>query len=133
MFNEAIGDSRLAALFVASGLLLDRSLAKGPSRYASGKLRMIVWPYLFWTALMIPLSMRSRPLDPLWWIWPSGSHTWFLITLASIYVGFLTRIVRPGWIALALLAASQLIDGGAFELGPYLHHVTWWGASSSSG
>ncbi|MGI8946971.1 MAG: acyltransferase family protein [Ornithinimicrobium sp.] len=129
MFNEAIGDSRLAALFVASGLLLDSSLAKGPSRYVSGKLRLIVWPYLFWTALMIPLSERSRPLDPVWWIWPSGSHTWFLITLATIYaLGFLTRIVRPGWIAFALLVASQFIDRGGFELGPYIHHVTWFGA-----
>ncbi len=129
MFNEAIGDSRLAALFVASGLLLDRSLAKGPSRYVSGKLRLIVWPYLIWTALMIPLSGRSRPLELVWWIWPSGSHTWFLITLATIYaLGFLTRIVRPGWIVFALVVASQFIDRGGFELGPYVHHVTWFGA-----
>lgn len=126
--NDALGSYRLAALFLASGLLLDRSLAKGPTRYVTGKLRHIVWPYLVWTTLMLPLLGAERGLDPAWWVYPRGSHTWFLSTLAVIYaVGFLTRVLAPGWIMLGLLVASQLIDRGAFALAPFFHEVSWWG------
>ncbi len=129
VFNDAVGSLRLGALFLASGLLLDRSLAKGTARYFSGKARLIVWPYLLWSAvIMLPLLGWSRGLDPAWWFYPRGSHTWFLSALAGIYViAWLTRRVPPGWTALGLLAASQVIDRGAFDLAPYLHEVTWWG------
>jgi peptidoglycan/LPS O-acetylase OafA/YrhL len=129
VFNVAVGSYRLPALFLASGLLLDRSLAKGSVSYFSGKLRLIVWPYIIWTGLiMLPLIDLSRGLNPAWWIHPTGSHTWFLSSLAAIYaVGYLTRIVPPGWIALGFLVANQLIDVTAFELGPFLHQASWGG------
>lgn len=129
MFNDGLGSYRLAALFFASGLLLERSLAKGASRFFAGKLRYLVWPYLVWTALiMLPLIGLNRGLEPAWWIYPRGSHTWFLIALATVYaVGFLTRAIPPGWIALGFLVTSQLIDRQAFQLGAFVHDVSWWG------
>lgn len=128
-FNAALGSYRLAALFFASGLLLEKSLAKGARRYFSGKLRFLVWPYLVWTALiMLPLVGLERGLNPAWWIYPRGSHTWFLIALATVYaVAYLTRYIPPGWLALAFLAGSQLVDRQGFELGAFVHDVTWWG------
>ena len=129
MFNDGLGSYRLAALFFASGLLLERSLAKGTARFLSGKLRHLVWPYLVWTALiMLPLIGLSRGLDAAWWVYPRGSHTWFLIVLATVYVvGLLTRWVPPGWIALGFLVTSQLIDRNGFALGVFVHEVSWWG------
>lgn len=129
MANDGLGSYRLAALFFASGLLLERSLAKGLVRFSAGKLRYLMWPYLVWTGLiMLPLIGLSRGLDPAWWIYPRGSHTWFLIALATVYaVGYLTRFIPPGWLVLAFLVTSQLIDRKEFELGAFVHDVSWWG------
>lgn len=125
-FNSAAGPYRLAALFFASGVLLDRSLAKGLRRYVDGKVRRIVWPYLLWTALMSLLLSGQRWRDPGWWLSPTGSHTWFLATLAGLFVvGLVTRVgAPPAPVAAVLLVASQLID---IEAVPYLHDLTWWG------
>lgn len=127
--NDGLGSYRLAALFFASGLLLERSLAKGLVRFSAGKLRYLIWPYLVWTGLiMLPLIGLSRGLDPSWWIYPRGSHTWFLMALATMYaVGYLTRSIPPGWIALGFLVISQLVDRNGFELGAFVHDVSWWG------
>lgn len=128
LFNDAVGTYRLPALFLASGLLLSRSLAKGPKRYWSGKLRHLIWPYLVWTVLMLSMLGWSRGLDPVWWIYPRGSHTWFLFALAVLYaLGSLTRYVPPGWLVLGCLVASQLIDRGAFPAARLVHDVTWYG------
>lgn len=129
VFNDAVGSLRLGALFLASGLLLDRSLAKGTRRYAEGKARRIVWPYLLWSGLvMLPLLGWSRGQDLAWWLFPRGSHTWFLSALAAIYViAWLTRRIPPGWTALGLLVVSQLVDRGASDVMPFVHEVSWWG------
>lgn len=128
VLNDAVASYRLPALFLASGLLLSRSLAKGPARYWSGKFRYLIWPYLVWTVLMLSMLGWSRGLDPVWWIYPGGSHTWFLFALFLLYVlGSLIRYVPPGWLVLGCLLASQLIDRGAFPGARLLHDVTWYG------
>lgn len=64
-----------------------------------------------------------------WWLHPAHSHTWFLITLAVLYLlGPLVRAVPPLALAAALLLASQIVDpswGAVARLG---QDVTWFGA-----
>lgn len=98
--SEALSPFRMPALLFASGMLLARSLRRPPRRYLAGKARALLWPWLLWSALMLPLLGWGHALEPLWWL--NGMYTWFLAALFVYYViGLLTRRVHPGWIALA--------------------------------
>ncbi|MGP9681991.1 acyltransferase family protein [Brachybacterium sp. AOP3-A1-3] len=101
--SEALAPFRMPALLFASGMLLARSLEKPAGRYLVGKVRSLLWPWLLWSAIMLPILGWSNGADPLWWI--NGMYTWFLMALFLYYViGLLVRWVPPGWIALASVA-----------------------------
>lgn len=101
--SEALAPFRMPALLFASGMLLARSLEKPTGRYLAGKVRSLLWPWLLWSAIMLPILGWSNGADPLWWI--NGMYTWFLMALFLYYVvGLLVRWVPPGWIALASVA-----------------------------
>lgn len=104
---EIMGDYRLPALFLLSGILLPRSLAKPPREFFEGKVCRILWPYLVWAAIMLPIFGLHHALSPRWWLLGEPSHVWFLNALFMFYlVAFATRSVPPQWIAVALLALS---------------------------
>lgn len=101
--SEALAPFRMPALLFASGMLLTRSLEKPTDRYLTGKARSLLWPWLLWSAIMLPILGWSNGADPLWWI--NGMYTWFLMALFLYYVvGLVVRWIPPGWIALASVA-----------------------------
>ena len=53
--SEALAPFRMPALLFASGLLLARSLRRPPGRFLAGKLRGLLWPWLLWSAVMLPI------------------------------------------------------------------------------
>lgn len=114
---EAMGDYRIPALLLLSGILLPRSLEKPASVYLEGKARRILWPYLVWAAIMIPIFGLENALSPRWWLLGEPSHVWYLHALLMYYLlALATRRVPPIWIALAMLALSvpsaALADSG---------------------
>lgn len=109
VLSEAARPFRMPALLLASGMLLPRSLRRPPGRYLSGKVRSLLWPWLLWSALMLPIMGWEFGTDPLWWI--NGMYTWFLFALFVYYVvGLLTRRIPPGWVALASLVTWTVMQ-----------------------
>ena len=103
ILSEGTMPFRMPALLFASGLLLERSLRKPAARYLSGKARSMLWPWLLWSALMLPILGWENAREPLWWI--NGMYTWFLLALFLYYlIGLLARRIHPGWLALASVA-----------------------------
>ena len=103
VLSEATAPFRMPVLLFASGLLLARSLQKPTGRYLAGKARALLWPWLLWSAVMLPILGWEHGRAPLWWL--NGMYTWFLAALLLYYVaGLLTRWIPPGWLALASLA-----------------------------
>lgn len=101
--SEALAPFRMPALLFASGLLLARSLRRPPGRFLAGKVRGLLWPWLLWSAVMLPILGWGHADEPLWWL--NGMYTWFLAALFCYYViGLLTRRIPPGWVALASVA-----------------------------
>ncbi|WP_084148326.1 acyltransferase family protein [Brachybacterium phenoliresistens] len=108
LVSEATTPFRMPALLFASGLLLSRSLRKPAGQYLSGKARALLWPWLLWSLVMLPIMGWSYGTDPLWWV--NGMYTWFLLALFAYYVvGLLTRRIPPGWVALASIAAWTVL------------------------
>lgn len=108
LVSEATTPFRMPALLFASGLLLSRSLRRPAGPYLSGKARALLWPWLLWSLVMLPIMGWSYGTDPLWWV--NGMYTWFLLALFAYYVvGLLTRRIPPGWVALASIAAWTVL------------------------
>ncbi|MFJ6042172.1 acyltransferase family protein [Brachybacterium paraconglomeratum] len=118
--SEALAPFRMPALLFASGLLLARSLRRPPGRFLAGKLRGLLWPWLLWSAVMLPILGWGHADEPLWWL--NGMYTWFLAALFCYYViGLVTRRIHPGWIALASVVvwtALPLLGAAHDWLGP---------------
>ena len=104
---------RIPTLMFLSGMLLGPSLAKGPRRYAVGKLRNIAWPYLVWVAVFGALS---------WPVWSvagavlGGSYLWFLLFLLIYYAAAwgLRRVPPLLVVALAFGGSVLAPDGSKF-------------------
>lgn len=102
--SEALAPFRMPTLLFASGLLLARSLEKPAGQFLRGKVRGLLWPWLLWSALMLPILGWGHAAHPLWWM--NGMYTWFLMALFLYYVtGLLTRRLHPGWLALGSVVA----------------------------
>jgi uncharacterized membrane protein YcfT len=114
--NHVLGFVRMPALMVLSGILLSRSLAKGPTMHLRGKVAKIAWPYLVWSSLNLwqGLAYGSAP-GARWaeiFYKPPTSH-WFL---AYLFVYFLvctvlTAQARKSLIVPAMLLAVVVPDG----------------------
>jgi len=118
--NDALAPFRIPTLMFLSGMLLGPALRKGARRYAVGKWRNLLWPYLVWVVLFGALS---------WPVWSvpgfllGGSYLWFLLYLAAYYA--LAWVLRPvpvvAVVVVALVAAFLAPDGDRYlERGPYL-------------
>ncbi|MBB4735196.1 surface polysaccharide O-acyltransferase-like enzyme [Micrococcus cohnii] len=124
--NDAVGAFRMPGLLVLSGMLLVVSLRRPPRAYLAGKLRKIAWPWLVWTAAMIPAFGIEYATQPTWWL--NGTHTWFLTVIFVGYVlGLVLRPVPPAVTALGLFAAGMLIEPQGNEWLLVVDRITWYG------
>lgn len=108
--NLVLGPHRMPLLMFLSGMLLARSLTKGPARFFSGKLRGIAWPYVVWTTitllavddLSLDLWVRNlySPTTPLWYLW---------FVMANYCLAFLLLRLR---LPASLVAAVSLVAAG---------------------
>jgi fucose 4-O-acetylase-like acetyltransferase len=117
---EMISPFRIPAMVFLSGLLVPASLAKGNSAYLSGKARMVLYPYLLWSLIMIAILVAAsqlvgRPFDSTYFLrvfYAPIEHVWFLAYLFLYYlialplqripaifpaIVFLVFSVLPGW------------------------------------
>lgn len=137
LVSEAAQPFRMPALLFASGLLLPRSLRRPPGRYLAGKARALLWPWLVWSMVMLPIMGWGYGRDPLWWI--NGMYTWFLVALFLYYaVGLATRRIPPGWVALAAIlawAALPLLgitpDTSGFRPDKFLYYAAFFFAGAA--
>lgn len=100
----ALEPYRVPTLLFLSGMLLSRSLSKTASRYISGKVSNIAWPYILWTFITaLALGKTELLTSPKTWL-IGMNHLWFLTILIVCYtVAPLTR-----WIHAAILAVLFL-------------------------
>lgn len=129
--NAAVGSFRMPGLLLVSGMLLTLSLRRPPGQYLSGKVRRIAWPWLLWTAVMLPFFGWEAGLEPTWWL--NGAHTWFLsVVFVGYLLGLLFKGVPPFLVAALLFWAAMLLDpdsasGAAHEWLLVLERMTWFG------
>ncbi|SDB79885.1 Uncharacterized membrane protein YcfT [Raineyella antarctica] len=122
--NDLLRPYRMPTLMVLSGLLLQRSLAKGTRRYLLGKLRGVVWPWLLWTVVMVLLLTERWQADPVGFL-AVGTHLWFLAALGASYgVALLTREIPPLLVAFGLFSGAGLLQDQYGALTTYL----WYSA-----
>lgn len=85
------------AFLMLSAILMSRSLAKGPPdwrRYASRRLRMVVYPFVLWTLLYLGYRYHIGTLsteqlaDPRRWV------SWFLFGKAHFHLYFLAVLIQ---------------------------------------
>lgn len=126
--SNAAGSFRIPTLMFMSGLLLPRSLAKPVGTYSSGKVRAVVWPWLLWSAFMLPILGWDNAVNPLWWIAGPDSHTWFLSALVMLYaVALIARRVPPAVVSLAMLGVALLIQDPSQRWLMIVDGTAWWG------
>lgn len=109
--NDFFLPFRMPMLMFLSGLLLNRALQKTTKQYYLGKLSLLVWPYLVWTAILIGLYGNELSyLDPRSWI--ATGYLWFLFFIATYYMAAPVTKWIPDWvIATSALAFSLLPEG----------------------
>ncbi len=115
--NQALAPIRMPLLMALSGLLLARSLARGPRRHLTGKVRAILWPYVLWTTLDVthlavdrlaagevlsPDLLRRLVYDP-------SSSLWFL---AFLFCYHLLATPLPAPLRTIAAPALVLLGGG---------------------
>lgn len=121
--NDLAAPFRMPLLMMLSGFLLSKSLNKPASRYLTGKIRSIAWPYLVWSSILVALLIMSgnvqggqTPFGAIASIFYNPpTYLWYLAYLLVFYVGAL--VLRPlgaarGWgMPLGLAAAAIVPDG----------------------
>ncbi|NYF12624.1 fucose 4-O-acetylase-like acetyltransferase [Pseudoclavibacter sp. JAI123] len=117
--NSFFAPYRMSLLFLLSGVLLTRSLAKPPGTYYWNKVRTLIWPYLVWMIIGMLTEGYTDLRDPFFWI--PNNWLWFIFFLAVYYAvaPLLARI--PGtWFALVpavlWIASWPLPDGDLSNL-----------------
>ena len=129
--NAAVGSFRMPGLLLVSGMLLPLSLRRPAGEYLAGKVRRIAWPWLLWTAVMLPLFGWEAGLEPTWWL--NGAHTWFLSVVFVGYVlGLALKRVPPAGIAVVLFSLAILLEpdavaGGLHEWALVAERLMWFG------
>lgn len=112
LMSEYLAPFRMPVLMFLSGLMVARSLQKGPRRFFTGKLKNIAHPYVVWTLVAFVLySLRwvlmNEPMpDELFplLILPYN-YLWFLYCLFIYYVlaFFLFKLSAKGAVAVTLV------------------------------
>jgi len=123
--NAALGPFRIPTLLVLSGLLVERSLAKGTWRYVTGKLRHVAWPYAVWLTIIFATMGWLSSLTQVK-VWLSGGILWYMVALLFCYAA---AMLRPRWMPWLLFAALPLAVLWLVEPGiPILDRYLWYGA-----
>lgn len=123
--NDALSPFRIPTLLVLSGLLLERSLSKGPRRYVGGKVRHIVWPYILWSVLIVAASSSLASLaSPGFWL--GRNILWYLAVLIFCYG---SAMLRPRWLPWGLCVVAPLVLLWVVEPGTNtVNRFLWFGA-----
>ncbi|MFT4054644.1 MAG: acyltransferase [Novosphingobium sp.] len=72
---------RMPTLIFLSGLLANRGLRKGPARFLLHRLRILIWPFLVWTAIWALATGKTKALL-LPETYLGGWYLWFLLFIA---------------------------------------------------
>ena len=115
---------RIPLLMLLSGMLLSRSIAKGPRLFVAGKLRGIAWPYVVWSLIYLGVWQLDPAID-------GGSHggaglvdilvepvsvLWYLHLLLGLYLLALVLLslprARPWHLVSALAVTWGLVSLG---------------------
>lgn len=117
---SVINPLRMPLLFLLSGLLVPRSLAKGTWNYLRGKLTKVLYPYVLWTIVLIVIGMvtaaQIAPPNLLFALLQPETTLWFLGYLFCYYlIALLCRWVHPLVIATAALALGAILVDGQWE------------------
>lgn len=122
--NNVLSVFRIPMLMFLSGLLLDRSLSKGPSKYVTGKLRRIAWPLFVWSIVLLLIGWPAADAGSIWFWLGGGGALWYLGTLLGCYaIGMLVRFVHPGVVLAIGIPLMQFIDTDI----AYLYGLLWFG------
>lgn len=114
-FNAAVMPYRMPMLFVLSGMLLTRALAKSPGRYYMGKVRSLIWPYLVW--VNVYWLVTSPDGIPGWDQWLGTSWLWYLFYLVVFYLVAPVLARAPVWLVpVVLWAASAAVPDPEWTL-----------------
>lgn len=124
-FNAVFEPLRMPLMVFLSGLLVPGSLAKGPRKYLTGKLRNVLHPYLVWSGIMLVLMWGAsltvgRPFDESLilrvFYWPFD-HMWFLAYLLLFYLAaFILRGAPALVVALVAGVVALLPVGGQWPM-----------------
>lgn len=118
---------RMPFMVFLSGMLLSRSLAKGPGPYLEGKTRNILYPYLAWSIIYTSLWVLANPITSehhdisefLLILYAPQGHLWYIFFLFFFFVIMLSIDRVPRHIALAGVAIATGIAswsiGGDFS------------------
>lgn len=110
--NDFFLPYRMPTLMFVSGLLVPMALRKPLPRYYWGKLQLVVWPYLVWSAIHL-LQYDSGASLLHWRSWVATGYLWFLFYIACFYLVAPLLARAPAWAVLAgLLTASLLLPDG---------------------
>ena len=114
-FNSFFGPFRMPMLMMLSGMLLARSLNKSTGIYLWGKLRLIAWPALVWTAIFgVTIGIKYEWWNPLFWV--NSTYLWYLQALLVYYL--LALIVRrvPPWVLVLVPLCLSFFTHDSFGL-----------------
>ncbi|WP_157958556.1 acyltransferase [Salinicola sp. CPA57] len=116
LLSEYLAPFRMPVLMFLSGLMLARSLDKGPRRFFIGKLKNIAHPYMIWTAVIFLLysvrwALLNEPMPeelfPLF-LYPYN-YLWFLYCLFIYYAAAYVLFKLGSRWAVAMTVVAYLL------------------------
>lgn len=121
-FTNIVSPLRMPLLLFLSGLLVPRSMTKGPRRYFSGKAKNILYPYVLWSLLIIVAYWLVSQTIPTWYVPPVWAivtapplQLWFLAYLLVYYaIAYATRSVSPLWVVFGAIVLMGIPMEGAW-------------------
>lgn len=129
--NDFLLPYRMPTLMFVSGLLVPMALRKPLPRYYWGKLQLVVWPYLVWSAIhLVQLDDGASLLH--WRSWVATGYLWFLFYIACFYLVAPLLARAPAWAVLpALLALAVVLPEGLLSRMAYFAVFFFAGAAAS--
>ncbi len=124
LLSDTLAPVRIPTLMFLSGMLLERSLAKGPRRFLDGKVRQIAHPYVVWSLLYLLVwrlfptldgmvhdraSVLRIPVEPM-------SVLWYLHHLMAFYLVVLVLQRLPRWTLVVAALGLAAVAGGDHPL-----------------
>jgi uncharacterized membrane protein YcfT len=110
--SEMLTPFRIPTLMFLSGLLVGRSLRKGTGTFVSGKLRLIAWPFVLWTVVILALQNELTWADFGYSMWRASTVLWYLWFLVAFYLAMIVVHKLP---ALPVVVVSLVVSALAPE------------------